>query len=502
MAKTPEAIAALRSRAGRSHRGREGFGSWRSRVPHPAHCLFAAMAIAAGAQPGETEGSAGELHVIASESVGVEEFVSPGHFPSVLYRVEDGALVQVRVITTSLQGSLFTRVFHDKGWVLVGSEGWRPGSILLDVLDMRALGKERSLDLDFRDDCVYLGAHLLNRPEGLVFLVHAVATEKTPSLLPSWGGVPALKGREMSAGWFFLQLRPPSLRLEEVESSFLGVDLARGRVMGNPDYGWLRDAYTYGPSGGLAEGEDYLYPVHEQGGEAELRLGPAAYPLGWQLPPPLRLSAEDGRSVNGSLAQEGPEQPASPPVTVQVAHNDWLRALADAPLGADRKPARAFHVFDGKSQTWSRIVLAGKLFQMRAYGPWLAFEEHYYRENLREWKRSPEYERLDGQRAPYTPQANFHLDFFPSTAERLSQTATAPAGRLHLYHAHRQRHVTHHTGEPNSEVLYVDAQDRVYYRVNDELRTARVVENGFADIVVLARHPVIFAVHHLFFGKR
>ena len=459
-----------------------------------------AMAIAWGSLPSEGEESDLELYVIASESIGVSAIGSgfPGYHPAVLYRVEDGNLVQVRAIATSHQGSLFTRVFHDKGYALVGSEGARPGSILLDVLDMRSLAIEKTHDLDFCATCAYWGSHLLNRPEGLVLLVHAVATGGELRLLRSFGGVPSL---DKDWPWgFFLQLRPSPVRLRELKSSFLGVNLARQRVIENLDYGALRDAYTYGASGGLAEGEDYVYPVHEANGEAVAYFGNAPYPLGWRLPHPLRSNAASGDPSQDSHGKEDAERLPPPPVTVQTAHNDQLRALADVAWGMGPTSARAFHVFDKSSRSWARIVLRGEVFQMRAYEPWLAIKELYDMSEAL-WKQHSEYARFDAQRAPFSLRANYPSDLFPSTAQRLSQTGVAPAGRLHLYHVHRQRHVTHATGEMNSEVLFVDDKDHVYYRVNDELRRARVGDGGFDDMVVLAKHPVILAVHHLFFAK-
>ena len=471
-----------------------------SDFPQVMRRLFATMTLVYCSLPTGGEEDTWDLYAIASETIGVNSrFVAGNRYPSVLYRVRDGSLLQVRTITTASQGSLFTRVFHDKGYVLVGSKAARPGSILLDVLDMRSLARERSYDLDACSVCVYYSAHLLNRTEGLVFLVHTIASFANPSLSWSYGGVSSLS-KERNSG-FFLRFRPPRAVLNDAESSFLGVDLAREQVVTNLDFGALRDAYSYGASGGLVDGEDYVYPVLDGNGEALAYHANEFHPLGWQLPEPLRPSAQDGESSQDSRGEENPEQLFPPFVTVQIAHNDHLRVVADAGWDTGSTSARAFHVFDKASQTWARIALRGDLFQMRTYGPWLAHEEHYYRENRRDWQRQPEYRSLFAQRAPFSLYAKAQNEHFSSTAERLIQARVVPAGWLHLYHVNRQKHVAHHTGEINSEALYVDEEDRVYYRVNDELRRASVVDGRLKDIVVLARHPVILAVHHLFLGK-
>ena len=58
----------------------------------------------------------------------------------------------------------------------------------------------------------------------------------------------------------------------------------------------------------------------------------------------------------------------------------------------------------------------------------------------------------------------------------------------------------HDTGEPNSEVLYVDEEARVYYRVSDELRRARIQDGRLEKSMVLVKVPELWAVHWLFVG--
>ena len=474
-------------------------------------CVLVLIVASCASLPNEQEADNLDLYAIASGAFEVPSRYSTGHYPTVLYRVTDGAIVEVRSITSHDQGSLFTRVFHDKGYALIGSEGSRPGSILLDVLDMRSLGYQKSYDLDACANCVYSSSYLLNQPNGFVFLVHMIAAESDPQLEWSNGGVSSLGNNHTNNG-FFLSLRPSGATLRDDESWFLGIDLVRQRVIADLDYGMLRNALTYGASGGLVEGEDYVYPVHETNGEAVVYLGNTPYPLGWRLPDllwPNATNSDPYIDVNGREVSN--ELPTSP-VTVQTVHNRYARVVADAGHRIGINSQRVFHVFDKASKTWAHVVWLGDLFQMRAYGPWIAFEELYSRKQsaahvnyLNGWRsqhkhQQTEHERLDAQRAPYSLYAKAPYER-PSTAERLEKRRVNPAGWLHLYHVSRRQRVSHHTGEINSEVLYVDDQNRVYYRVNDELRRARVMGSNFIDITVLAKHPVILSVHHLFFGK-
>ena len=101
--------------------------------------------------------------------------------------------------------------------------------------------------------------------------------------------------------------------------------------------------------------------------------------------------------------------------------------------------------------------------------------------------------------------ARLELQQFPpflSAAVNLSQVREiAPTGRLLLCDARAKALIIHDTGEPNSEVLYVDEDDVAWYRVSDELRRAPIEDGKLGPEEVVAKAPELLAVHWLFFGR-
>lgn len=83
--------------------------------------------------------------------------------PVVLYRVGDGTLAKVRTVATRRQGAVLVRAYRERGHVFVVSEGAKPGSFLVDILDLGDLSRQRSADFDVCAGCGYDEAHLLER---------------------------------------------------------------------------------------------------------------------------------------------------------------------------------------------------------------------------------------------------------------------------------------------------------------------------------------------------
>ena len=135
---------------------------------------------------------------------------------------------------------------------------------------------------------------------------------------------------------------------------------------------------------------------------------------------------------------------------------------------------------------WSGLEQFGEIYPMRAYRDWLAAEEVnvYSEDNL-------DLEPLKTQRFPP----------FLSAAERFQERRVAPTGRFRLYNVRSKEIIVHDTGEPNSEVLYVDENDVVYYRVSDELRLAQIEGGKLVQSRVLVKLPEMWAVHWLFLGN-
>lgn len=396
--------------------------------------------------------------------------------PAILYRVEGERLEKVRTITTPRQDTLFVHPYPDKGYVFVGSVGARAGAFLLDVLDLRSLGVERTLDLDgcwgcnatnFRRECrgcLYATSHLLNRGGRLIYMIRPAAY---------WDGA---------------QLN--------CACRDLGVDIVTGEAVADLGSAALGLAYQNGSPGGLVDGGDFGMPVYAEGTEAIVRDTFEGSPrkLGWQLPPGVRLGTGSGHS--GDWAN-------------LLIDNTDMRVLLVMPFNQRSPPVdakqRTLHVFDKASWQWRTLELPGSGVPMearwgyvraldspgtylpiRAFGEWLAAEEIYaYKPGALDM------ESLAEQR----------FGEFRSAAERFERDKVAPSGRFRLYNARTQTLIAHDTGEPDSEVLYVGEDDMAYYRVSDELHRAPIQSGRLGPAELVAKAPELWAVHWLFFGR-
>ena len=431
-----------------------------------ATCLLLVQAfVAAACMAGEER-----MYVIASDPN------LPGIAPAILYRVEDERLEKMRTITTAQQDTLFVHPYPEQGYVFVGSVGARAGAFLLDVLDLRSVGVERTLDLDgcwgcsasnFRRacrGCLYATSHLLNRGGRLIYMIRPAAY---------WDGA---------------QLN--------CACRDLGVDVVTGEAVADLGSAVLGLAYQNGSPGGMVDGGDFGMPVYADGTEAIVRNKAAERPrkLGWQLPPGVRLA--NGPGHPGDWAR-------------LMIDNAAMRVLLVMPLGKQAPLAdatqRALDVYDKASGQWRKLKLPGSgirmearwgyvealdspgiYLPMRAFGEWLAAEEIYaYEPGI-----------LDVERL-----AEHRFGEFRSAAKRFEQDEAEPSGRFRLYNARTQALIAHDTGEPDSEVLYVDGADVAYYRVSDELRRAPIEDGRLGKPEVVAKAPELWAVHWLFFGR-
>ena len=400
--------------------------------------------------------------------------------PAVLYRVEGEELEKVRTITTALQDTLFVQPYPDQGYVFVGSEGARPGAFLLDVLDLRSLGVERTLDLD---GC--WGCNAANHRSGCMGCCYAT------SQLFNQGG--RLIYIVQTGTWYSEEL--------DCACRDLGVDVVTGEAVADVSTASLGLSYEYGAPGGLVDGGDFGIPIYADGRQAIVRgkTDARAHRLGWEIPDDMRLGP-------------GPKYPADRAFgdwARLMINNDQMRVLhmlrgGEPSPGADADKRR-FHVFDKASWEWRKLELRGSgvpmhaqrghvhtldtrgfYLPMRAFREWLAAEEVYRYEP----------EALDMERL-----AEHRFAPFSSAAERFEDDQAAPSGRFRLYNVRSKELIVHDTGEPDSEVLYVDEDRFAYFRVSDELRRARIGDGKLGPEEVLVKAPELWAVHWLFFGR-
>ena len=423
---------------------------------------------------------AGEKHVylVASQpdpnrSSGSDPYFRryENHSPAILYRVEGEILAKVRTINTEWQDTLFVHPYPDQGYVFVGSVGARPGAFLLDVLDLRSMGVERTLELD---GC--WGCNASNYRKGCMGCRYA-----TSQLL-------------IRDGRLIYRIRPGTWHGEQLDCACrdLGVDVVTGEAVAGLGTGALRFAYEYGSPGGMVDGGDFGAEIYAEGrramawGKGDLQ----GHDLGWELPADLMLGSDRW----GDSAR-------------LVVNNDHMRVIGHEPFDRPgRRPAAMmFYVFDKASEEWATLELpgsgvpmearrsyvatldtSGTSFPMRAFREWLAAEEVYpYEPGALEMERPGE-------------QGNGP---FRSAAGRFEDYKAAPSGRFSLYNVQTKDLIVHDTSEPDSEVLYVDEHDVAWFRVSDELRRARIEEGKLGASEVVVKSPELWAVHWLFFGR-
>ena len=254
--------------------------------------------------------------------------------------------------------------------------------------------------------------------------------------------------------------------------AYQGVDLRTGEM--SRDYTDLDQANQYSGANGNGSvdmgGGVSVRGVSRNGSEAVLQERETMHRLGWDLPEELEL---EERKV----------------WAMQWVNTDYMRVISTHSYipGYDRDESKErIYVFDKAVGAWSNFMFESGRFPFRSHRRWLVSEQVFG-----DGPEDLEFKRLDEQRFPP----------FLSAGQRFRFRERMPTGQFILYNSRTQELIAHDTGEPNSEVLYVDEDDRVYYRVSDELRLAQIENGELARPRVLVKSPVLWAVHWLFLGQ-
>ena len=254
---------------------------------------------------------------------------------------------------------------------------------------------------------------------------------------------------------------------------YRGVDLKTGRIFADFIYGDEAWAYRTGTGSGFVD-RFHWHGMQIEEGHMLAGIGLEKRRLSWVTP-------------------TGLEWDLGPTDVYLLVNNNDVRVISARRFIADRNRADwdfqdlGKFAFDKTSGAWSKLDLPGKKTSLRAFDHWLVSEEiHDYEPGALDLAR------LDRQWFPP----------FLSAAVNLSLVREiAPAGRLRFYNVRNKALVVHDTGEPNSEVLYVDEDDVAWYRVSDELRRAPIEDGRLGQAELVAKAPELWAVHWLFFGR-
>ena len=275
--------------------------------------VAAGLCALAGPSPHGGEG----LYAVAGVPLSLDDT------PVVLYRVEGGGLAKVRTVATLRQNPHVVKSYPEKGFVFVVSDGAFKGSFLVDILDLGDMSRERSVDFDMCDGCIFSKARLLERNGHLVFYIRA--------------------GGDGPEG--------------EHVSYYLGVDLHGGdfvRDIGRADVTYLHHAG--GQSGGV-DGSDYMGGIYvrERNPDQPYVLRHSdTFDLRWQLPD--WFSKPEGAHMQ------------------QVANNDHARVVS---VGGGPEGTSQWLVFDKSAGRWSGVPTSTYPFggDDRLVGRWLVQEE-------------------------------------------------------------------------------------------------------------------------------
>lgn len=251
---------------------------------------------------------------------------------------------------------------------------------------------------------------------------------------------------------------------------YRGLDLATGQRSIKFDRIDEANAYRIGTGSsfvdrlrrfvGIVDGSELLM----FGGES-----PRRRELGWRLP-------EEYGWESGSV------------FTDVLVNNDDVRLISvyrDSDWKGEVR-GLGLHVYDKAAAEWFHLDVPMGMGSFRAFGYWLV------REDIQPYK--PGVLDLKHYRWHQFPP-------FLSVAERFESRRYAPSGRLYFYNGRTRDAIVHDTGEPDTEILFVDDEDMAWYRVSDELRRAPILEGRLGPSEVVVAAPELWAVHWLFFGK-
>ena len=264
--------------------------------------------------------SDGEPHLYAIAGQPLDDWSSifPNEtFPVLLYRVENGGLTKMRTIATRRQNAIDIRVHPENGFAFIVSRGARRDSFLVDILDLRTMAREYSVDFDVCAGCwFYSESHLLQRDDRLIYYIRASGDENDRSL---------------------------------------GLDMASGEFLDDIDRGDATYAQVVGSPPGFVDGSEVvggIYVRKDAPDQPYLMRNPDTFDLDWKLP--SWFSMQRGGRLN------------------QMANNHDVRVLLDSGGTTAR-----WLVLDKEADRWSSVPSSTfPLGRVRVFRHWLVQEEY------------------------------------------------------------------------------------------------------------------------------
>ena len=249
----------------------------------------------------------------------------------------------------------------------------------------------------------------------------------------------------------------------------LGLDLASGEFVDDIDRSDVTYVYHTGwPPGGVEDKSVFVRGIYlrpDNPTQPYVKRGADTYDLDWVLPG--WFSMGEGEWLT------------------QTANTDQMRVLFKAGGNTSQEL-----VLDKVSQRWSNVPLSRfPPGRPRVFGRWLV-QETTRQGNAQSF--------VDG------PLGTNVSEPFLSVAHRLAfgyaHTDRMPMGTLLFYDTRTGNLVEEVTDEPDSEILLIDDGDVAYFRVGDELRSARLGDRALTEKRLVAQGPELWNVHWLVRG--
>lgn len=164
---------------------------------------------------------------------------------------------------------------------------------------------------------------------------------------------------------------------------------------------------------------------------------------------------------------------------------------ADLESGAlAKKKTEPIYVHNRSSDKWVVLSIEGSCSRPRMFGTWLATIVQFWGPNHEEnpgieHERSVETEDLPDVQGLYAASAGRNC-FIP--------------GELRLLNLDTRQKIAWHTGEEDSEILWV-GDTKVLYRVNDTIYQAKIVGDKIQDPSVAVKDDDVPEIHWVFWSK-
>ena len=285
-------------------------------------------------------------------------------------------------------------------------------------------------------------------------------------------------------GWFVSGvrlLRPPSggsmlalslLRRKDdnsMEHDLWGIDLRLGASPKRLRPDVLEYAVAAGKSGLIDTGTNDSIPaaVRDITGAMQAFMNGAFIPLGFLAPPEF----SEPRKYSFVLCG----------INAQVA-----ALLARQNVGGRQVQSHGVWILNRSHGKWTHIETSHPTTEVRTFGSWVAIIE-------------TEGAAKASARQPSKRARREATSMGPAIAHRMAYRNVTLPGRVILYDGTTGRKTGFETGEDDTEVLSIQ-NGNVYYRVNDELFLAPILDGKVGTPVSLLKDVVIPDVHWMFFG--